>query len=180
MKLETMQDLLVDQLRDILGAERQALKALPKLERAAQHPELKQAFRDHRAETERQVERVGQALQALGLGARGKECRAMQALIEEGEEMLEAEGSDAVRDAALIIAAQRMEHYEISAYGSAIAHANLLGHDDVATLLEETLAEEKAADERLNALAESDVNESDVNATAAAEMDGDVEGDEEE
>jgi ferritin-like metal-binding protein YciE len=156
--LATMQDLLVDELRDILGAEKMLLKALPKMEQAASNPNLKMAFRDHLLETERQVERVSRALERLGVLAQGKECKAMKGLIEEGQEMIEHDGNDAVRDAGLIIAAQRVEHYEISAYGSAIEHAELLGLDEVADLLEETLDEEKKTDEKLTTLAEDEVN----------------------
>ncbi|MCU0627133.1 MAG: ferritin-like domain-containing protein [Gemmatimonadaceae bacterium] len=156
--LATMQDLLVDELRDILGAEKMLVKALPKMEQAASNPNLKMAFRDHLQETERQIERVQRALERLGVPAQGKECKAMTGLIEEGQEMIDNDGNDAVRDAGLIIAAQRVEHYEISAYGSAIEHAELLGLNEVADLLEETLDEEKRTDEKLTALAEDEVN----------------------
>ena len=157
----TLQDLLIDELRDILGAERMAEKALGRLATAATDPGLKEAFVKHRAETEQQIARVGKALEALGKAARGKECKAMVGLVEEGEEMMEAEGDAHVRDAGLIGAAQRVEHYEIAAYGCAIAHAQQLGLTEVVALLEESVVEEEQADRTLSKLATA------INAAAA-------------
>jgi ferritin-like metal-binding protein YciE len=157
MKIATLDKLFEDQLKDIYNAENQLVKALPKMAKKASSPSLKQAITDHLAETKTQVGRLSQIGENLGIKLTGKKCKAMEGLIEEGSEVLEAEGPGPVIDAALIAAAQRVEHYEISAYGSARALAEALGHDEVIDLLSATLDEESAADEKLTGLAESEV-----------------------
>lgn len=158
MSLETMQDLLIHQLRDIYSAEQMLTKALPKLADKASTEELANAFREHLAETQKQVARLDQVFKILGERPGGVKCKGMEGLIEEGNEILEEEGSEAVIDAGIIAAAQRVEHYEISAYGSAKALAVLLGHSDVVRLLNESQVEETAADKRLSLIATTEVN----------------------
>ena len=157
MKLPTIAKLLEDQLKDIYNAETQLVKALPKMAKKASSKGLKEAITSHLEETKHQVERLDQIGQTLGIKLTGKRCKAMEGLIEEGAEVLEAEGPGPVIDAALIVAAQRVEHYEISAYGSARAFAGQLGHEDVVELLQETLDEESAADEKLTSLSEEEI-----------------------
>lgn len=156
--LESMQDLMVDELKDIYSAEQQLLEAIPKLAKAAKTPSLEKALTEHLAETEQQVARLDQIFESLGQRAAGKKCKAMAGLVEEGDEIVRKHGGDAVKDAGIIAAAQRVEHYEISAYGTAIAHAELLGQEAVARLLKESLEEEKAADKTLTMIAEEEVN----------------------
>jgi ferritin-like metal-binding protein YciE len=156
--IETMQDLLVHEMRDLLNAERQLVKALPKMANAAVNPELSEAFQDHLAETENQIARLEECLTMMGQPTRGKKCAGMEGLIEEAEDMVEECEDDAVLDAAIIGAAQRVEHYEIAAYGTARAFAVQLGLDEVADLLSTTLDEESAANEKLTAIAEAGVN----------------------
>lgn len=158
MPLETMQDLLLHQLKDIYSAEQQLTKALPKLAEHADGEDLAQAFRDHLAETKRQVERLDRIFEKLGSRPGNVVCKGMKGLIEEGDELMEEGGSEAVVDAGLISAAQRVEHYEISAYGSAKAVAALLGHADIVKLLDASQAEETAADKKLSLIATTDVN----------------------
>ena len=158
MSLDSLQSLFLEELKDIYHAEKQLVQALPRLAKSASSPELKEAITDHLEETKGHVERIEQIFQALGHAARGKRCKGMEGLLEEGKEIMEEEGEDAVIDAALIAGAQRVEHYEIAAYGCLRTYAQLLGYDDAAKLLSETLAEEEAADEKLNAIAESTVN----------------------
>ncbi|HUG11996.1 MAG TPA: ferritin-like domain-containing protein [Opitutaceae bacterium] len=134
--------LLIDELKDLFHAEKQLLKALPKMAKAATNPELKEGFKDHLAQTRGHVNRLAQSLKILGLPAKGKTCHAMLGLVEEGAEAIEAKGPDAVRDAALIGAAQRVEHYEIAGYGTARAFAEVLGERQVAGLLQASLDEE--------------------------------------
>ena len=152
VKLTTVEKLLEDQLKDIYSAENQVLKALPKMAKAASTPELRDAFLAHQEETEGQVERLDRVAALLGLKLTGKKCKAAEGLIEEGKEILEADGPPAVIDEALIMAAQRFEHYEISAYGSARTLAEHLGHADAAELLQESLDEESATDEKLTVI----------------------------
>jgi ferritin-like metal-binding protein YciE len=152
MKLPTLAKLFEDQLKDIYNAESQILKALPRMVKRASAGDLKEAFASHLKETKQQVERLDQIAAGLGHKLTGKKCKAMEGLIEEGAEILEAEGPGPVIDAALIAAAQRVEHYEISAYGTARALAEQLGHEDVVELLQETLDEESAADEKLSGI----------------------------
>jgi ferritin-like metal-binding protein YciE len=157
MKIPSMDKLLEDQLKDIYSAENQLVKALPKMAKKASAVVLRNAFVSHLAETKQHVGRLNEAGEILGIKLTGKKCKAMEGLIEEGAEVLEAEGPGPVIDSALIAAAQRVEHYEISAYGSARAFATLLGHEDVVQLLTETLEEESAADEKLTSISEQEI-----------------------
>lgn len=150
--LESLQDLLLEQLRDLYSAEKQLVKALPKLARAASNSQLQDAFTGHLAETEGHLTRLEQAFARLGCPPRTKTCQAMQGLVAEGHEAVALKAPPAVRDAALIAAAQRVEHYEIAAYGTARAFAQELGADGIAQLLNETLHEEADADKVLTAL----------------------------
>ena len=156
--LDTLQKALTEQLRDLYSAENQLVKALPKMAKAASTPALRDAITSHLEETRTHVERLEQAADMLHFKPGGKRCKAMTGLIEEGSEVFDEEGNESVIDLALIAAAQRVEHYEIAAYGTAIAHARLLEQEDVVELLEESLGEEKAADEKLTEIAESVVN----------------------
>ena len=165
MALDTMQDLLCEELRDIYNAEQQLVKALPKLAATVTTPSLQDALQDHLAETEGHVRRLEQVFEALGQKAAGKKCKGMEGLLEEGAEMTGQTGSEMVRDAGIISAAQRVEHYEIAAYGCAITHARVLGLEEVAELLERTLVEEKHADEKLSTIAEQEVNGSALHVT---------------
>lgn len=158
MELNSMKDLLEHEVRDILYAERKIVKVLPKMANAANNQELKQAFEDHLEETRGQIERLEQVCEQLGIGARGEKCEAIEGILEEGEERIKAKGDDAVLDAALISAAQRVEHYEMAAYGSARAFAEALGLTEVVNLLQETLDEEGKADKTLNKLAKNTIN----------------------
>jgi ferritin-like metal-binding protein YciE len=157
MKLTTLSKLFEDQLKDIYSAESQILKALPKMAKKASSDELKEAFTGHLQETKQQVERLNEIAEILGRKLSGKKCKAMEGLIAEGAEVLESEGPGPVIDAALIAAAQRVEHYEIAAYGTARALAELLGHGDMVKLLQETLDEESAADEKLSGISLDEV-----------------------
>lgn len=158
MSLESMQDLMLEELRDLYNAEQQLTKALPKMAEKAATPSLQQAFQSHLRETEGHVARLEQIFRQLDEKPSGKKCKGMEGLIDEGEEMLSEKGIESVRDAGIIAAAQRVEHYEIAAYGCAVNFAQLLGHSDIVTLLEQTLSEEKAADEKLTQIAEQEVN----------------------
>lgn len=158
MKLKTLEDLLVHDLQDLYDAENQLVKALPKMAAAANNAELKAGFERHLAETEAQVERLERAFEALGQSAERKTCAAMKGLIAEGQEAISEDAEPSVKDAALIGAAQRVEHYEIAGYGTAKTYARLLGHSDVERLLQETLAEEEATDKRLTLVAEKAIN----------------------
>jgi ferritin-like metal-binding protein YciE len=158
MPLDSLHDLYVDCLKDLYNAENQLLKALPRMAKAATAPELKQAFTTHLEETRGQVARLDTIFADLGVGPKGKKCKAMEGLIEEGKEILEEDGDPAVIDAALIGAAQKVEHYEIAGYGTARTFAALLGETDAAELLQATLDEEGKTDKLLTELAESVVN----------------------
>jgi len=153
--LPTLNALLIDELKDLLHAEKQLLKALPKMVRAATNPKLKAGFTAHLEQTRGQVDRLAQSFKILGLPAEGKTCHAMVGLLEEGTEVMETEAPDAVRDAALIGAAQRVEHYEIAGYGTARAFAEILGESEVAALLQATLDEEGATNKALTKISES-------------------------
>ena len=155
MKLTSLRDLYVDQLRDLYSAETQLVKALPKMAKAATSEELQQAIRDHLEETTNQVARLEQAFEHLEKQPKAKPCKAMRGLIEEGSEVIEEDARDPFTDLGLIAAAQRVEHYEISAYGTAKAMAEQLGQDEIVALLEETQEEERAADSKLSDIAES-------------------------
>src|SRR5687768_8854275 len=143
MALETLQDLFEDELKDIYHAEKQLLKALPKMAKGAQSAKLSAGFEAHLAQTEKHVERIEQVFSLLDIPARGKKCEAMEGLVAEGAKVLEEDESD-VRDAALIAAAQKVEHYEIASYGTLVTFAKLLGLDEASKLLGQTLNEEKA------------------------------------
>ena len=157
-KLQTLNDALLDELKDIYNAEHQLLKALPKMQKKAVNSNLKEALQGHRVETEGQVKRLDQIAKILGVKLTGKTCKAMQGLVKEGSEVLEEESDNqAVIDSLLISAAQRIEHYEIAAYGTACAMGQELGEDKVVALLQETLAEEKEADQKLTSISETEV-----------------------
>jgi ferritin-like metal-binding protein YciE len=158
MALNTLHDLMIDELKDLYSAETQLVKALPKMVAGASTPSLKKAIGDHLEQTKGQLARLEQIFEMLDTSPRGKKCKAMEGLCEEGAEMVGEEGEDVVRDAGIIAAAQRVEHYEIAAYGSTIAFARQMGHDDIAAILQETLDEEKSADTMLSGIAESEIN----------------------
>ncbi len=159
MQITTPTELLHDQLKDLYSAESQLLKALPRMAKNATSETLSEALTQHLAETEAQVERLDRIGENLGLKLSGKKCKAMEGLIEEGKEVLEAEGEEHLLDLAIIAAGQRVEHYEISSYGSARALAEQLGLGEVVDLLQETLDEESAADEKLTEIAEGELYE---------------------
>jgi ferritin-like metal-binding protein YciE len=159
MKLNTLQDLLAEELKDIYSAESQLLKALPKMAKAASSDELREAFENHLAETEKQVERLDTIFERLEMKPGRKKCKAMEGLIEEGKDTIAEDAEPMVHDAALIAAAQRVEHYEIAAYGCARTFALLLDDQETADLLQESLDEEVAADEKLTEVAMSGINQ---------------------
>jgi len=159
MKLNSLNKLYLEELRDLYSAETQLVKALPKMVKGASSAELKQAFENHLEQTKEHVERLNEIFDRLDEKPTGKTCQAMKGLIEEGSEMLEEEGEKSVIDAGLIGAAQRVEHYEIASYGTVRTFANLLGEEEAADLLQETLDEEGETDKELSALAEGIVNE---------------------
>lgn len=155
MKIDSLQELLVEELRDLYSAENQIIKALPKMAKNASSRELRSALENHLKETEGQVERLEQIFEELDVSPKGKKCKGMEGLIEEGKELMEEDIEDEVLDAGLIAAAQRVEHYEIAGYGTARTYAELLGMNQAVQLLESTLKEEKAADQKLTAIAEN-------------------------
>lgn len=158
MSLDSLHDLYVNELKDLYNAENQLLKALPRMAKKASAPELKAAFTEHLEVTRNQVERLDRIFTSLGVSPKGKRCKAMEGLIEEGKEVIDEDGDPAVLDAALIAAAQRVEHYEMAGYGCVRTFANLLGYEDAAALLQETLDEEGEADKKLTELAETVIN----------------------
>ena len=158
-KEKGLEDLFLATLKDVYYAEKQILRALPKMAKAAESDELRQAFEKHRAETEGHVERLEEVFEAIGKKAQGKTCEAIQGIIEEGKEIMEDFAESEALDAGLIAAAQAVEHYEISRYGTLRTWAQELGLTDAAGLLEETLAEEKKTDQLLSELAEARVNQ---------------------
>jgi ferritin-like metal-binding protein YciE len=158
MKLHSLEDLFHEQLRDTLDAEKQLLKALPKMAKAAAAHELRQAFEEHLDQTRGHVERLERVFESIGKKARGKSCEAMEGMVEEGADIIDADAEPMVRDAGLIAAAQRVEHYEMAAYGCLRTWAQQLNNREAAELLEQTLNEEKEADQKLTRLAESLVN----------------------
>ena len=158
-KLNSMNDLLEYELRDLYSAETQLLQALPKMAEAASNTSLKEAFENHLEETRDQQRRLDQIGQTLGVDLKGETCQAMQGLIKEGQEVIEMQGDSEVKDAALIAAAQRVEHYEIAGYGAAYHFAKQLGEGEVQELLEQTLVEEKEANSKLSHLALESVNQ---------------------
>jgi ferritin-like metal-binding protein YciE len=159
MKMKTLEDLFFHELKDLYSAEKQLLKALPKMAKAATNEELKTAFENHLAETEEQVARLDNLFADLGVNGRMMKCKAMEGLIEEGKHILEEDMDDDVRDAGLICAAQKVEHYEIAGYGCVRTFAEQLGHSDAAAVLQQTLEEESAANELLTKIAMSSINE---------------------
>jgi ferritin-like metal-binding protein YciE len=164
MSMDSLKDLYIDELKDLYNAENQLLKALPKMAKKASAPELKRAFQDHLSQTEGHVDRLTKIFKGMGEKPTGKTCKAMKGLIEEGKEIIDEDGDGSVLDAALIGAAQRVEHYEIAGYGVVRTFASLLGEDDAMQKLQRTLNEEAETDKKLTKLAESIIN---VEATAA-------------
>lgn len=158
LEFNSLDDLFLEQLQDLYDAEKRLTEALPKMADAAHSAQLKQAFQSHLRETEGQVTRLERIFQQLGQTPQRETCEAMKGLIKEGSEMIQAKGDPDVRDAALIAAAQRVEHYEMAGYGTARTFAQRLGHQDAARLLQETLDEEGAADKKLTQIAEAQVN----------------------
>lgn len=173
MSLATLHDLMVHELKDLYSAERQLVRALPRMSKNANSDELRTAFDDHLAETEEQVTRIEQILESFGESVGRKKCEGMEGLIEEGKGLLEEDADPDVLDAGLIVAAQKVEHYEIAAYGAVCEYARIMGHTEALQLLEMTLEEEKKADQRLSQLAEGGIN-------ALAERDSNAESEEEE
>jgi len=169
MAANSLQELYVEQLRDLYDAEQQIIKALPKLIEAAQSEELSDALNEHLEVTRKQAERVAKICQELDEDVKGEKCKGMEGVIKEGSELVEEIEDEDVRDAAIIAAAQRVEHYEMAGYGTARTFATLLGYDDAAQMLEETLDEEKEADQKLSELAEQ------LNSEAMEEGEGDEE-----
>src|SRR5689334_5692791 len=168
----TLHDAFIDELRDAYDAEKQLLKALPKLAKKATSPDLKKAFLAHREETQGQISTLEQVFASLDEKVRGKHCDGIAGIIEEGKSILEEDFDDETMDACLIAAGQRSEHYEMAAYGTLVAWANALGHEDAAGMLQDILDEEKAADKKLSGLAESGINDG---AASAATADGEEE-----
>ena len=167
----TLHDAFIDELRDAYDGEKQLVKALPKLAKAAASSELRSAFESHLEETREHVERLEQVFEQLGERARGKHCEGLAGIIEEGKSVMDESFDDVTMDACLIASAQRAEHYEMAAYGSLVAWARAMGHNEAADLLQATLDEEGEADKKLTALAEGGINEQ---AAAAAHPPGEV------
>jgi len=153
-----LHELFVDELRDILGAEKQLLKGLKKMSSKTSNTNLKRVFDEHHTDTEHQIERLTEVFQSIGLSPRSKKCKAMEGLLEESEEIIDNFESGQVLDAALIAAAQKIEHYEIASYGCLLTYAKLMEHSRAEELLDETLMEEKATDVRLTEIAMAEVN----------------------
>jgi ferritin-like metal-binding protein YciE len=173
----TLHDAFLDELRDCYDAEKQLTKALPKMAKAATSTELRDAFENHLEETQGHVERLEQVFELLDEKAKGKHCDGIAGIIEEGKNAMGEDFDDATMDAVLIASGQRAEHYEMAAYGTLVAWARGMGHNDAADLLQETLDEEKAADEKLSTIAESGVNQE---AADAAHPAGDDDEEDEE
>jgi ferritin-like metal-binding protein YciE len=171
---KSLHDAFIDELRDTYDAEKQIIKALPKLAKAAGSEELREAFESHLEETRGQVDRLEQVFASLDEKVRGKHCDGVAGIIEEGKSILEEDFDDTTMDACLIAAAQRVEHYEMAAYGTLVAWAEAMGHSEAAELLQQTLDEEKAADKKLSSLAEGGINQ------GAADAGNEQEEDEEE
>ncbi len=158
MDIKTLKDLYADLLRDMVSGEKQMIEALPKMAEAAETPELKQAFQNHLAETQGQLDRLEQIFTMLNMSSSGETCDAMKGLVKEGKKVIDHAKVEEVRDAGLIAAGQKVEHYEIGSYGTLVAMAKILGETKHAQLLEQTLNEEKAADQKLNQIAIGHVN----------------------
>jgi len=158
MHMENLEDLMKEDLKDLLNAENQIAKALPKMIKSASNDQLQEAFKMHLEETKGHIERVEQVMGIMGMPVKGKTCKAMQGIIEEGKEVMEEDAEDDVMDAALIGAAQKVEHYEIASYGTLCTYAELLGLNDAKKLLGQNLEEEKRTDQKLTELAEAVIN----------------------
>jgi ferritin-like metal-binding protein YciE len=158
MKLETLKDLYLEELKDVYDAEHQIIKALPKMAKAASSEALRAAFGQHRELTEGHIERLEEVFERLGVRPKGKKCKGMEGLIEEAKELMSEDAVEDVRDAGLVASAQRVEHYEIAVYGTLRAYAEQLGFDEDADLLQETLDEEKETDQQLSDLAMECIN----------------------
>ncbi len=167
-KIETLENLLLHELKDIYHAEKQLVKMLPKVARKASSPELKEAIETHAEETEQQVARLEKVFELLGQPAKGVRCKGMEGILEEGQELFKHKADPETLDAGIIMAAQKVEHYEIAAYGSAATWAEMLGRSDVKRLLGQTLQEEESADEKLTMLAQSGINQSSAEKRKAA------------
>lgn len=157
-KMKKLEDLFVDSLKDLYDAERQMVTALPKMMEAANSQDLKNGFKEHLEVTRRQTERLVQIFSEMKMDPKGKKCVGMQGLIKEGEEIMKEAGDPDVMDAGLIAAAQKIEHYEISGYGTVRAYAQALGHQNIAGILDQTLKEEGQTDKKLTAMAEGHIN----------------------
>jgi ferritin-like metal-binding protein YciE len=162
MKMDNLEKLWVEELKDLYDAEKQITEALPKMVKAAETPELRQAFEHHLEQTEEHVQRLQEVFEELDIVDHGKKCKGMQGLLKEGEEMMKEATDSFTQDAALIAAAQRVEHYEMAGYGTVVSYAQQLNRPEIAEMLQMTLDEEKEADKKLTQIAESKVN---VNAT---------------
>jgi len=171
----TLHDAFIDELHDTYDAEKQLTKALPKLAKAATSADLRKAFESHLQETKGHIERLEQVFGSLEEKVRGKHCDGIAGIIEEGKSIMEEDFDETTMDACLIAAGQRAEHYEMAAYGTLVAWAQAMGHDEAASLLQQNLDEEKAADKKLSAIAEGGINQ---DAADAAHPDGDEEADE--
>jgi ferritin-like metal-binding protein YciE len=158
MKLGSLQDLLVSELRDLYSAETQIVKALPKMVKAAISPDLKAGFEEHLQQTRGHVERLERIFKDLKVSARGKTCKGMEGILEEGAEMIAEKAEAPIEDAGLIAAAQKVEHYEMAGYGTVRTWARQLGHDQIANLLQQTLEEEERTDQKLTRLAENSIS----------------------
>lgn len=175
MKIDTLDTLLQEELKDMYDAEKQLVKALPKMAKAASSEELRSAIEEHLEVTKGQVQRLEQAFELLGAKAKGKPCAGMKGLIEEGQEVMSEDATEELMDVAMIGAAQRVEHYEIAAYGAARTFAEKLGHADVAQLLQETLDEEEEADRKLTQISETLLAQVSMGGEGGEEMEGEEE-----
>jgi ferritin-like metal-binding protein YciE len=179
MPTSTLEELYVEQLRDLYNAENQLVKALPKMAKSARSEELREGFETHLEQTREHVSRLEQIFEALGESPKGRKCAGMEGLVKEGEEIIKEESASAALDAGLIAAAQRVEHYEIAGYGSVRAFAELLGEDEAVRLLQETLDEEKQADEKLTELSQ-DINAQALNSSEESETGIDTQEDQQQ
>lgn len=161
-KIVSLEDLLIHELRDIYHAEQQLVKALPKVAQKVTSPELKSAIEEHLRETEGHVDRLEKIFDLLGLPAKAVKCKAMEGILEEGEELMKEKADPETLDAGIVMSAQKVEHYEICAYGSTASWAGMLGRQDLKTLLGQTLNEEERADKKLTELAKSGINQRSV------------------
>jgi ferritin-like metal-binding protein YciE len=167
MKLTSLQEVYLSELKDLYSAENQIIKALPKMAKAASSPDLKMAFEEHLEQTKGHVERLEQIFDKLGVSPRGKKCKAVEGLIEEGKEIMNKDAEPSAMDAALICGAQKVEHYEIASYGCARTFASLLGDEEARDLLQQTLDEEGETDKRLTEIAETGINQEAAEAAVA-------------